>query len=102
MPVLRDVANRDAADLRRALAAGQIKARHSVSAISGESIIVRYLQLPEMPEEELKKALQWEAEEYIPFRLNEVNIDSMVLGRSTDGDHRKMDVLLVSARSSMS
>lgn len=87
-----------AAALKRALDMGQIKARHAVSAICGESIIVRYLQLPRMPEDELKKALQWEAEEYIPFRLNEVNIDSMILGEVEDGDHGKMDVLLVSAK----
>jgi type IV pilus assembly protein PilM len=86
------------AALKRALEDGQIKAKHTVSAICGESIIVRYLQLPEMPEDELKKALQWEAEEYIPFRLNEVNLDSMVLGHGADGDHSKMEVLLVSAK----
>jgi type IV pilus assembly protein PilM len=84
--------------LKRALAAAGIKARHAVSAVSGESIIVRYLQLPDMPEDELKKALQWEAEEYIPFRLSEVNLDSVILGRVNDGDHAKMDVLLVSAK----
>lgn len=84
--------------LKRALDVGGIKARHSVSAVSGESIIVRYLQLPEMPEDELKKALQWEAEEYIPFRLSEVNLDSVILGRGSDGEHPKMDVLLVSAK----
>lgn len=86
------------AALKRALEAGQIKAKHAVSAVCGESIIVRYLQLPKMPEEELKKALQWEAEEYIPFRLSEVNIDSMILGQSGDSEHPKMDVLLVSAK----
>jgi type IV pilus assembly protein PilM len=84
--------------LKRALAEGQIKARQTVSAVSGESIIVRYLQLPEMPDNELRKAMQWEAEEYIPFRLSEVNLDSMILGRVNDGDHPKMDVLLVSAK----
>ncbi|MCE5228107.1 type IV pilus assembly protein PilM [bacterium] len=86
------------AALKRALEEGQIKARHAVSALCGESIIVRYLQLPRMPEDELRKALQWEAEEYIPFRLNEVNIDSMILGEVDDAEHAKMDVLLVSAK----
>lgn len=84
--------------LKKALAIAGIKARYAVSAVSGESIIVRYLQLPEMPEDELKKALQWEAEEYIPFRLSEVNLDSVILGRANDGEHAKMDVLLVSAK----
>lgn len=82
--------------IRRAMSQSGITARHSVSAVSGESIIVRYIQLPEMPEAELKNALRWEAEEYIPFSIDEVNLDSVVLGPSnTPG---KVDVLLVSAR----
>ncbi|MCL5270633.1 MAG: type IV pilus assembly protein PilM [bacterium] len=86
------------AALKAALEQAGIKARQSVSSVCGESIIVRYLQLPEMPEDELKKALQWEAEEYIPFRLSEVNIDSVILGHNGEGDHPRMDILLVSAR----
>lgn len=83
--------------LKRALVESKIKSKNAISAVSGDSVIVRYLQLPQMPENELKKALQWEAEEYIPFRLDEVNIDSMVLGPSAD-DENRADVLLVSAK----
>lgn len=83
--------------VKSALSQANITSKTSVSSVSGESIIVRYLQLPNMPEDELKKALQWEAEEYIPFRLDEVNIDSMVLGPSAGQDDR-VDVLLVSAK----
>jgi type IV pilus assembly protein PilM len=83
--------------IRRALNEARISAKNAVSSVSGESIIVRYLQLPEMPVEELKKALQWEAEEYIPFRLDEVNIDSVVLGKNAV-DGSRVDVLLVSAK----
>ena len=82
--------------IQRALQAGRITAKHSVSAVSGESIIVRYIQLPDMPEAELKNALRWEAEEYIPFAIDEVNLDSVVLGPSAVAG--KVDVLLVSAR----
>ncbi|MCC5875258.1 MAG: type IV pilus assembly protein PilM, partial [Candidatus Sumerlaeia bacterium] len=74
----------------------KITAKHSVSAVSGESVIVRYIQLPEMPEAELKAALRWEAEEYIPFSIDEVNLDSVVLGQSSTPG--KVDVLLVTAR----
>lgn len=82
--------------VQTALQRGKIGAKYSVSAVSGESIIVRYIQLPEMPEAELKNALRWEAEEYIPFSIDEVNLDSVVLGPS--GSQGKVDVLLVSAR----
>lgn len=82
--------------IQRALSNGKISARYSVSAVSGESIIVRYIQLPDMPEAELKNALRWEAEEYIPFSIDEVNLDSVILGPSAV--QGKVDVLLVSAR----
>lgn len=84
--------------IRLALADAGISAKFSVSAVSGESIIVRYIQLPEMPEDELKGAIRWEAEDYIPFRLDEVNLDSMILGRSEAGGSPKIDVLLVAAK----
>lgn len=83
--------------IRQALADGGISAKFSVSAVSGESIIVRYIQLPEMPENELKGAIRWEAEDYIPFPLEDVNLDSMILGRSDVGGG-KIDVLLVAAK----
>lgn len=80
---------------KRALDNGRITAKHCVSAVSGESIIVRYIQLPPMSEQELANALRWEAEEYIPFHIDEVNLDHVVLGNSPDG---KIDVLLVCAK----
>ncbi|MCC7391703.1 pilus assembly protein PilM, partial [Candidatus Sumerlaeota bacterium] len=69
--------------IQRAMQQSRIAAKHTVSAVSGESIIVRYIQLPQMPEAELKNALRWEAEEYIPFAIDEVNLDSVVLGESS-------------------
>lgn len=85
------------AAVKQALSQAKITAKHAVSAVSGESIIVRYIQLPEMPEADLKQALRWEAEEYIPFHIDEVNIDSVILGQAANAPG-KVDVLLVSAK----
>jgi type IV pilus assembly protein PilM len=84
--------------VRQALNEAGISAKFSVSAVSGESIIVRYIQLPEMPETELKGAIRWEAEDYIPFPLDEVNLDSMIIGKSENAGAPKIDVLLVAAK----
>ncbi len=84
------------AAVRKALQSANISAKQAITAVSGESIIVRYIQLPDMPEDELKNALKWEAEEYIPFHIDEVNIDSVILGKAGEGG--KVDVLLVSAK----
>lgn len=84
--------------IRKALSEAGISAKFSISAVAGESIIVRYIQLPDMPEDELKGAIRWEAEDYIPFPLEEVNLDSMILGRSETSGSPKVDVLLVAAK----
>lgn len=84
--------------VKQALTHAGITAKNSVSSVSGESIIVRYIQLPDMPENELKGAIRWEAEDYIPFPLDDVNLDSVVLGKSDVGGARKIDVLLVAAK----
>ena len=84
--------------VRQAMADGGISGKFSISAVSGESIIVRYIQLPDMPEHELQGAIRWEAEDYIPFPLEEVNLDHMILGKSEVGGAAKVDVLLVAAK----
>ncbi|MBN1899717.1 type IV pilus assembly protein PilM, partial [Candidatus Sumerlaeota bacterium] len=84
--------------IKKALERAGISSKYAVSSVSGESIIVRYIQLPDMPENELKNALRWEAEEYIPFRIDDVNIDSVILGKAQGENVGKVDVLLVSAK----
>ncbi len=93
-----DIKELKTAAIRRALERSGINAKYAISSVSGESIIVRYIQLPDMPENELKNALRWEAEEYIPFRIDDVNLDSVILGKAGGESVGKVDVLLVSAK----
>lgn len=73
------------------------------SALAGHAVIVKRLSLPAMSDAELTEAIPWEAEQYIPFDLSEVQLDYQVIGGSTDpkaaGDAKAgLDVLLVAAR----
>lgn len=86
--------------IRRALQMGKITTRNAVSSIGGEPVIVRYIQMPAMAENELRNALQWEAQGYIPYEIDEVNLDSVILGASA-GNADKVDVLLVAAKKDM-
>ena len=83
--------------IKRALDEARIKAKFAITALSGESIIVRYIQMPAMPEEDLKNAVRYSAEEYIPYSIEEVNVDAAILGKSAEGAG-DYDVLLVSAK----
>lgn len=66
------------------------------TSVSGQAVIVRYIQLPQMNEEDLRSAIKFEAEKYIPFKIDEVILDCQILEENI-GDN-KMRVLLVSAK----
>jgi type IV pilus assembly protein PilM len=79
-----------------ALAAAGTKTRRVATAVSGHSVIVKKITLPAMTREELEESIRWEAEQYIPFDINEVNLDFQILeGGDNEG---QMDVLLVAAK----
>ena len=50
------------------------------SALSGHAVIVKRLALPAMSQAELAEAIPWEAEQYIPFDISEVQLDYQVVG----------------------
>jgi len=74
-----------------------VKTKEVVCSISGNSVIIRKISLPVMPVEELEDQITWEAEQYIPFDINDVNMDFQIL--SPDNvDPTKMLVLLVASK----
>src|SRR6266850_800395 len=58
-----------------ALRRSGIKTKRVATAVSGRSVIVRYINMVSMSDEELKSALRFEADKYIPFELDEVVLD---------------------------
>src|SRR6185369_6098708 len=65
------------------------------AALSGHAVIVKRLSLPTMTEAELHEAIPWEAEQYIPFDLAEVQLDYQVVGNDANPARTSLDVLLV-------
>ena len=82
--------------IREAVENGKIKGKDVAAAVSGHSVIVKRVNLPHMSREELEDQIQWEAEQYIPFDVNEVNLDFQILANN-EGEGQ-MDVLLVAAK----
>ncbi|OGU06254.1 MAG: pilus assembly protein PilM [Geobacteraceae bacterium GWC2_58_44] len=74
-----------------------VKAKEAVCSISGNSVIIRKISLPMMPVEELEDQIHWEAEQYIPFDINDVNVDFEILSPD-EQDPSKMNVLLVASK----
>lgn len=75
-----------------------LKRAHIATALSGQAVIVKRLALPPMGPEELAEAIPWEAEQYIPFALADVQLDYQVLGGAKALPAEALDVLLVAAR----
>lgn len=74
-----------------------IKVKDVACSISGNSVIIRKIVLPTMPQEELEDQISWEAEQYIPFDINDVNMDFQILSPDSN-DPSKMNVLLVASK----
>lgn len=66
------------------------------TSVSGHSVIVKKINLPSMSPEELAEQINWEAEQYIPFALDEVNLSYEILGPDAAGTG--MEVLLVACK----
>ena len=75
------------------------KGKDVAAALSGSSVIVKKISLPAMSEQELADSIHWEAEQYIPFDIQDVNLDYQILDNGTGaGSEGTMQVLLVAAK----
>ncbi|HEX4999132.1 MAG TPA: type IV pilus assembly protein PilM [Terriglobia bacterium] len=83
--------------IRRALTSGGFKAKGVAASVSGHSVIVKRVTLPAATPAEVAASIEFDAEQYIPFQLSEVNLDYEVVGPA-ESDDLGMDVLLVVAK----
>jgi len=75
------------------------KSKEVCASLSGNAVIVKKITLPVMTENELSESIYWEAEQYIPFDIQDVNLDYQIVDPGTGADARgSMDVLLVAAK----
>ncbi|RJP96112.1 MAG: type IV pilus assembly protein PilM [Desulfobacteraceae bacterium] len=76
------------------------KLKNVAVSIGGYSVIVKNIVLQNMPAEQLYESINFEAEQYIPFDINDVNLDFQILGE-TEHNPNQMNVLLVAAKKDM-
>jgi type IV pilus assembly protein PilM len=81
------------------LSRNKIKTKETAMSVSGNTVIIRKITLPLMTQEELEESIRWEAEQYIPFDINDVYLGFEVLAPRTD--QGQMDVVLVAAKKDM-
>ena len=103
--------------IKNLIKAENIRNRNVVIGISGQSVIIKKISVPVMDEDELAEMIRDESEQYIPFDLDDVNLDFQILSRpeerskkekgkteansgesGTEDEDLQMDVLIVAAR----
>lgn len=65
----------------------QIKTDRIAAGVSGHSVIVKNIVVPQMTKEELEESIEWHAEEHIPFDIADVSLDYQIIGSSPDALH---------------
>lgn len=86
--------------IKKLFEAKQFTTKRVAVGAAGTSVITKKVTVPKMSREELQHQLYFEAEQYIPFNLDEVNLDFAILGmnQGTQSTTPMMDVLIVAAK----
>lgn len=75
-----------------------IKRDDAVISVSGHSsVIIKKITIPIMTEEELGASIKYEAEQYVPFDINDVEIDFQILGPKAE-EEGQMDIVLIAVK----
>lgn len=82
--------------VRRLFDQVQIKSRQVVTAVGGRDVIIKKIPMDRMKEAEAREVIRWEAEQHVPFDMDNVELDFQIL--DPDGEGLQMTVLLVAAK----
>jgi type IV pilus assembly protein PilM len=77
------------------------KSRDVTIALPESKVFTRVIEVPQLSQRELSSAIKWEAEQYIPLPLDQVNVDYAILRDAKETGTNKMEVLLVAAPKSL-
>ena len=85
--------------IKRAVKRSGSRTKNAAAAVAGSAVITKIISMPaSLSEDDMENQIQLEADQYIPYPLEEVNLDFEVLGPS-DNDAERVDVLLAASRS---
>ena len=84
--------------IKKSFRAAKFKTQAVATGVSGHSVIVKRVVIPAATPDEVEASIQFDAEQYIPFDIAEVNLDYQVVGSGTTGREDGMEVVLVAAK----
>lgn len=85
--------------IKRAVKRSGSRSKFAAAAVAGSAVITKTISMPSnLSEDEMEQQIQLEADQYIPYPLEEVNLDFEILGPA-ENDPDRVDVLLAASRS---
>jgi len=82
--------------IRGLMSSAGIKTKHVVIAVGGRDVIIKKISMDRMKEAEAREVIRWEAEQHVPFDMENVELDFQIL--DPEGEGLQMTVLLVAAK----
>jgi type IV pilus assembly protein PilM len=73
-----------------------LKSKQVVAAVGGHDVIIKRIQMDRMSREDAREVIRWEAEQHVPFDMENVQLDFQIL--DPEGSGAQMSVLLVAAK----
>lgn len=85
--------------IKRAVKRSASRTKLAAVAVAGSAVITKIIAMPaSLSEDEMEQQIELEADQYIPYPLEEVNLDFEIIGPS-ENDPERIDVLLAASRS---
>jgi len=85
--------------IKRAVKRSGSRNKFAAAAVAGSAVITKTISMPAtLTEDDMEQQIELEADQYIPYPLEEVNLDFELLG-PTENDPERVDVLLAASRS---
>ena len=81
--------------VKSAFQTANLKPKRLVASVGGRDVMVKKIQMERMKEADARDVIRWEAQQYVPFDMENVQLDFQILDPDADG--LQMQVLLVAA-----
>lgn len=87
--------------IKQLVSTNKLNLQRVVGTVSGQSVVIRPINMTAMTDRELQNAIKFEAERYLPYSVADAQIKGMILQKALKEDEKTMEVLLVAAPNDM-
>lgn len=79
----------------------RFKSKDIILGINNQDVIIRFASFPKVPEDKVRNMIMFQAQEFIPVSLEDLQLDYVIVGEKKNDDGEFLNVILVGARKRM-